>query len=96
MFLLYFAEDPVRVFDHEPAPTHAVIKLFLDLFSTDSTAALFYTNDVKVLIDIIVRNISDLSPGDKVCFTFRTDNHNTIFQVQSKIPKRKVTHLLDI
>lgn len=43
-----------------------MLKLFLDLFDKESTANLFYTNDIKVLIDIIVRNISDLSPGDKV------------------------------
>lgn len=62
----YVSEDPVRIFDHEPAPPHSLVKLFLDLFSKVETANLFYTNDVKVLIDIIVRNISDLSPGDKV------------------------------
>lgn len=61
-----FAEDPVRIFDHEPAPPHSVVKLFLDLFSRKATAVLFYTNDVKVLIDIVVRNISDLSAGDPV------------------------------
>ncbi|KAF5292273.1 hypothetical protein FQR65_LT11236 [Abscondita terminalis] len=58
-------EDPVRIFDHQPSPPHSLLKLFLDLFSQKGTADLFYTNDVKVLIDIVVRNISDLSPGDK-------------------------------
>lgn len=62
------AEDPVRVFDHEPAPPHSLLKLFLDLYAAPATAELFYTNDVKVLIDIVVRNISDLSPGDNVSF----------------------------
>jgi hypothetical protein len=38
----------------------------VDLLSRKTTADLFYTNDVKVLIDIVVRNIADLSPGDKV------------------------------
>lgn len=56
----------MRIFEHEPAPPHSVLKLFLDLFSSRDTADLFYTNDVKVLIDIVVRNISDLSPGDPV------------------------------
>lgn len=56
----------MRIFDHEPAPPHSVLKLFLDLFSRKPTADLFYTNDVKVLIDIVVRNITDLSPGDSV------------------------------
>ncbi|KAF7286376.1 hypothetical protein GWI33_005670 [Rhynchophorus ferrugineus] len=65
LLLLNREEDPVRIFDHEPAPPHSLLKLFRDLFSRRSTANLFYTNDAKVLIDIIVRNIADLSPGDK-------------------------------
>ncbi|KAG5886313.1 hypothetical protein JTB14_003466 [Gonioctena quinquepunctata] len=65
LLLINREEDPVRIFDHEPAPPHSLLKLFNDLFSRRATADLFYTNDIKVLIDIIVRNISDLSPGDK-------------------------------
>lgn len=61
-----FTDDPVRIFDHVPAPPHSVVKLFIDLFSNSHTAELFYTNDVKVLIDIIVRQLSDISPGDTV------------------------------
>ncbi|XP_076648696.1 NCK-interacting protein with SH3 domain [Halictus rubicundus] len=58
-------EDPVRIFDHEPPPPHSVLKLFIDLFNNDITAGLFYTNDVKVLIDIILRQLYDMFPGDK-------------------------------
>lgn len=43
-----------------------MFKIFYDLFSSDKTAALVYTNDIKVLIDIIVRQLTDLSPGDTV------------------------------
>nr|CAI5855018.1 unnamed protein product [Callosobruchus analis] len=64
LLLINREEDPVRIFDHEPAPPHSLLKLFIDLFSRKSTADLFYTNDTKVLIDIVVRNISDLSAGD--------------------------------
>ncbi|XP_074031467.1 NCK-interacting protein with SH3 domain isoform X2 [Leptinotarsa decemlineata] len=64
LLLINREEDPVRIFDHEPAPPHSLLKLFNDLFSRRTTSALFYTNDIKVLIDIIVRNISDLSSGD--------------------------------
>lgn len=66
LLLLNREEDPVRIFDHVPAPPHSLLKLFNDLFSRRTTASLFYTNDIKVLIDIIVRNISDLSPGETV------------------------------
>ncbi|XP_045785598.1 NCK-interacting protein with SH3 domain [Maniola jurtina] len=57
-------EDPVHIFDHEPAPPHSVFKLVSDLFSRKKTAAHFYTNDLKVAIDIIVRQLADLGPGD--------------------------------
>lgn len=74
-----FLEDPIRIFDHEPAPPHSVLKLFVDVFSKETTANLFYTNDVKVLIDIVVRNITDLSAGDKVnickCLVFHVRNY---------------------
>lgn len=65
-FCFLFVEDPIRIFDHTPAPPHSLLKLFIDLFNSEETANLFYTNDIKVLIDIVVRNISDLSPEDLV------------------------------
>lgn len=64
-------EDPVRIFEHEPAPPHSVLKIFNDMFYEESTASLFYTNDIKVLIDIVVRQLSDLSPGDVVSISER-------------------------
>ncbi|CAH2073694.1 unnamed protein product, partial [Iphiclides podalirius] len=64
LLLLNREEDPVHIFDHEPAPAHSVLKLSIDLFSRKKTAEHFYTNDVKVAIDIIVRQLADLSPGD--------------------------------
>nr|XP_018904416.1 PREDICTED: NCK-interacting protein with SH3 domain [Bemisia tabaci] len=64
LILLNREEDPVRIFDHTPAPPDSVLKLFLDLFSNEQAANLFYTNDMKVLIDVIVRQIADVSPGD--------------------------------
>ncbi|XP_063220969.1 NCK-interacting protein with SH3 domain isoform X2 [Bacillus rossius redtenbacheri] len=65
LLLLNREEDPVRMFDHQPEPQHSVLKLFIDLFTNEITALLFYTNDTKVLIDIVVRRLTDLSPGDK-------------------------------
>uniref|UniRef100_A0A2A4JQU5 SH3 domain-containing protein n=1 Tax=Heliothis virescens TaxID=7102 RepID=A0A2A4JQU5_HELVI len=64
LLLLNREEDPVHIFDHEPAPAHSVLKLVIDVFSRKKTAEHFYTNDVKVAIDIIVRQLADLSPGD--------------------------------
>ncbi|KAK0084487.1 hypothetical protein PV325_006937 [Microctonus aethiopoides] len=65
LFLFNREEDPVRIFDHEPAPPHSVLKLFIDLFGCELTASLFYTNDIKVLIDIVLRQLFDIPPGDK-------------------------------
>lgn len=70
LLLLNREEDPVRIFDHEPPPPHAVLKLFIDLFGSERTAGLFYTNDVKVLIDIVLRQLFDIPPGDKVIKDF--------------------------
>ncbi|XP_023940487.1 NCK-interacting protein with SH3 domain [Bicyclus anynana] len=64
LLLLNREEDPVHIFDHEPAPPHSVLKLVIDLFSRKKTADHFYTNDLKVAIGIIVRQLADLCPGD--------------------------------
>ncbi|XP_065343031.1 NCK-interacting protein with SH3 domain [Cloeon dipterum] len=58
-------DDPVAQFCSSSAKIHSIVKLFLDLFSNATTAQLFYTNDVKVLLDIISRQLADLSPGDE-------------------------------
>lgn len=64
MLLFNRGADPVRLFEHEPKPPNSVLKLTSDLYSSASTADLLYTNDAKVLIDIVVRQLTDLSPGD--------------------------------
>ena len=66
VFSSMLTADPVRLFEHEPKPPNSVLKLTSDLYSSASTADLLYTNDAKVLIDIVVRQITDLSPGDMV------------------------------
>lgn len=65
LLLLNREDDPVRIFDHEPAPQNSVLKLVTNLFMRQKTAEHFYTNDVKVAIDIITRQLADLSPGDQ-------------------------------
>ncbi|XP_059484381.1 NCK-interacting protein with SH3 domain [Neocloeon triangulifer] len=58
-------DDPVAQFCSSSAKIHSIVKLFLDLFSNSTTAQLFYTNDTKVLLDIISRQLADLSPCDE-------------------------------
>lgn len=56
----------MRIFKHEPQPPHSILKFLQDVFASPTTAAIFYHTDMMVLIDITVRHIADLSPGDKV------------------------------
>lgn len=56
----------MRIFRHEPQPPHSVLKFLQDVFSSAATASIFYHTDMMALIDITVRQIADLSPGDKV------------------------------
>lgn len=57
-------DDPVAI--SESCCPDSLLKMMLDLFSDKLTAGIFYTTDFMVLIDIITRQLSDLSPGDKV------------------------------
>ncbi|EME77562.1 uncharacterized protein MYCFIDRAFT_44922 [Pseudocercospora fijiensis CIRAD86] len=40
-----------------------ILKLFYLLFTTPATYEYFYTNDLHVLVDVIIRNLLDLDPG---------------------------------
>jgi len=51
---------------HTPPAPHSVLKFLQDVFANRETADIFYRTDMMVMIDIAVRQISDLSPGDKV------------------------------
>lgn len=59
-------DDPVCMFKHTPPAPHSVLKFLQDVFASRETADIFYSTDMMVMIDIAVRQISDLSPGDKV------------------------------
>ncbi|XP_067641873.1 NCK-interacting protein with SH3 domain isoform X2 [Eurosta solidaginis] len=64
LLLLNREEDPVRVLKHSTESMNSVLKMFIDIFSNPDTAGMFYTNDNKVLIDILVRQLSDLCAGN--------------------------------
>ncbi|XP_056303812.1 NCK-interacting protein with SH3 domain-like [Danio aesculapii] len=66
LLLLNRGEDPVCVFSHAPAAPHAVVKFLQDVFFSADSAQIFYRSDLMVLIDITVRQISDLEPGDRM------------------------------
>lgn len=66
LLLFNRGEDPVKMFDHEPQPPDSVMKFLQDLYSNPDTSGILYTNDAKVLVDIVLRHLIDLSPGDIV------------------------------
>ncbi|XP_072438909.1 NCK-interacting protein with SH3 domain isoform X2 [Chiloscyllium punctatum] len=66
LLLLNRSDDPVNIFKHQPQPPHSVLKFLQDVFADKDTARIFYRTDLMVMIDIIVRQISDLSPGEKI------------------------------
>ncbi|KAK7101543.1 hypothetical protein V1264_019909 [Littorina saxatilis] len=70
MVLINRGDDPVKSFDFKPQPPNSVLKLFHDLYADLTTADLLYTNDAKVLMDVIVGRMTNLSPGDEVRSSF--------------------------
>ena len=56
----------MKMFEHEPKPPDSVMKFLQDMYSCPETSSILYTNDAKVLVDIILRHLIDLSPGDPV------------------------------
>lgn len=66
--MLWIPDDPVKLLKHSSAIMNSVLKLFIDIFSVKRTANLFYTTDNKVLIDIVVRQLTDLCAGNPVRF----------------------------
>ncbi|XP_077983692.1 NCK-interacting protein with SH3 domain-like [Glandiceps talaboti] len=77
MILVNRGDDPVRMFDHKPKPPDSLLKFLGDIFSSSDTSDIFYSSDLLVLIDIVVRQLSDLSPGDEV----RTENLSLIHSI---------------
>lgn len=45
---------------------NAVLKFLIEMFTDAEVAKLFYLNDIKVVIDIIIRQLNNLPFGDKV------------------------------
>ncbi|XP_045712830.1 NCK-interacting protein with SH3 domain [Phyllostomus hastatus] len=78
LLLLNRGDDPVRIFKHEPPPPHSVLKFLQDVFASPATAGIFYHTDMMALIDITVRHIADLSPGDKLRMEYLSLMHAVV------------------
>lgn len=64
MLLINREHDPTKLLNYCVNTSNSVMKMLSDLFSNQKTVQLFYLNDTKVLLDIIVRQLTDLPPGD--------------------------------
>ncbi|XP_023699036.1 NCK-interacting protein with SH3 domain isoform X2 [Paramormyrops kingsleyae] len=78
LLLLNRGDDPVCMFTHEPPAPNAVLKFLQDVFASRDSGHIFYRTDMMVMIDIIVRQISDLSPGDKLRMEYLSLMHAVI------------------
>ncbi|XP_047439554.1 NCK-interacting protein with SH3 domain-like isoform X2 [Mugil cephalus] len=78
LLLLNRGDDPVCMFKHTPPAPHSVLKFLQDVFADRDTADIFYRTDMMVMIDIAVRQISDLSPGDKLRMEYLSLMHSII------------------
>ncbi|XP_074646748.1 NCK-interacting protein with SH3 domain-like isoform X2 [Tubulanus polymorphus] len=68
-------DDPVKMYPHQENNPNSVLKFLSDIFSGQATSELIYTNDAKVLIDIIAREISNQSPGKLIRTEFLSLMH---------------------
>ncbi|KAM5147883.1 NCK-interacting protein with SH3 domain [Mantella aurantiaca] len=78
LLLVNRGDDPVCIFKHQPQPPHSVLKVLQDVFASAETANIFYHTDMMVMIDIIVRQIADLSAGDKLRMEYLSLMHSII------------------
>ena len=62
LLMLNREDDPAEIIGPRSG-VNSIHKLVLDVFSTEDCISHFYTNDLMVLIDIIVRQLADLGPG---------------------------------
>ncbi|KAK6321054.1 hypothetical protein J4Q44_G00080300 [Coregonus suidteri] len=76
VLLLNRGDDPVCVFKHAPPAPHSVLKFLQDVFASRDSSDIFYRTDMMVMIDIAVRCISDLSPGDKLRMEYLSLMHS--------------------
>ena len=60
-----FGENLILLLNRESSlgPQLLILKLLYLLFTTPSTFEYFYTNDLHVLVDVIIRNLLDLDGG---------------------------------
>lgn len=64
--IIVLTEDPTAMFQYPKAYPDSVLKFLTDIFSSPDTSDFFYTSDMMILIEIVLRQLTDLSPGTGV------------------------------
>ncbi|XP_062132180.1 NCK-interacting protein with SH3 domain-like [Drosophila sulfurigaster albostrigata] len=64
LLVLNREDDPTRLLKHHNEHMNTVLRMFIDIFSHPDAAGMFYTNHINDLIDIVVRQLSDLDAGN--------------------------------
>lgn len=77
MLLVNREEDPTALFQYPRSSPNAVLKFVTDIFSSQDTSEFFYTSDMRILIEIVLRQLTDLSPGAEM----RTEYISLLHQI---------------
>ncbi|KAL9960757.1 hypothetical protein ACROYT_G034256 [Oculina patagonica] len=77
MLLINREEDPTAMFQYPRACPDSVLKFLTDIFSSQETSGFFYTSDMMILIEIVLRQLADLSPGAGM----RTEHISLLHQI---------------
>lgn len=69
-----------------------ILKLFYLLFTTPSTQEYFYTNDLHVLVDILIRNLLDLPPDSVSTATTSSLRHTYLRVLHPLLAYTQLAH----
>lgn len=85
LLLFNRARDPTQCLNYESNSRNSLLKMITDIFSNDLTSNLFYNNDVKVLIDIVLRQLMDDSP------VYNNERHKRLILMKQILKKTDVS-----
>lgn len=77
MLLVNREEDPTTLFQYPRSCPDSVVKFLTDIFSSQTTSDFFYTSDMLILIEIVLRQLTDLSAGSEL----RTEYLSLLHQI---------------
>lgn len=66
LLLLNRENDPTALFEFNDRCPDSVVKFLMDVFADTKTSGMFFTNDLYVLFDIILRQLTDRQKKDRV------------------------------